>query len=116
MIPSENATRDLTTIAKYIGNLKDLIRKAITSGNLGVRSPRAPLKTYRMVSLNADVMLLYLTHSPASDMAALVRREDNPGLLDDALNTFDKIWDEGIDVMEMYAKLAGGSDGVIPEA
>jgi len=59
-----------------------------------------------MVALNTDVMLLYLTHSPESDMAALVRREDNPGLVDDALSTFDKIWEEGVDIMEMVAKLA----------
>ncbi len=106
MIPSEDASRDPSVIAKYIGNLRELLMDAITSGNLGIRSPGAPLKTYRMVSLNSDVMLLYLTYSPASDMAALVRREDNPGMLEDALNTFDRIFDEGIDVIEMFKKLA----------
>ncbi|MHA2140112.1 MAG: hypothetical protein ACXADC_04640 [Candidatus Thorarchaeota archaeon] len=107
MIPSEDASRDPTIIAQYIGNLRELLREALSSGNLAIRSPGAPLKTYRMVSLNTDVMLLYLTQSPASDMAALVRREDNPGLLDDALNTFDRIFDEGIDIIEMFRKLAG---------
>ncbi|MHA2020979.1 MAG: hypothetical protein ACW96N_04640 [Candidatus Thorarchaeota archaeon] len=105
MVPTEDASRDPGLIANYIGSLRDLLMEAIRSGNLMIRSPGAPVRTYRMVALNSDVMLLYLTHSPASDMAALVRREDNPGLLDDALRTFDKIWGEGIDMLEMISKL-----------
>jgi hypothetical protein len=106
LVPTEDAARDPKVISKYIGGLGKLLREVMQTGNLGVRSPMGPLKTYRMVALNTDVMLLYLTHSPDSDMAALVRREDNPGLVDDALSTFDKIWEEGADIMEMVAKLA----------
>lgn len=106
LVPTEDASRDPAVISKYIGGLGKLLREVMLTGNLEVRSPTTPLKTYRMVALNTDVMLLYLTHSPASDMAAIVRREDNPGLVDDALNTFDKIWEESVDIMEMVAKLA----------
>jgi hypothetical protein len=54
-----------------------------------------------MVSLNSDKMLLYLTHAAESDMAALIQRKDNPGLIDDAVKTFDTIYDEAGDVMVM---------------
>jgi Fe2+ or Zn2+ uptake regulation protein len=84
LVPTEDASRDPGLIAAYIGDLKDILMEALQGGSLKIKSPGAPLKTYRMVSLNNDVMLLYLAHAPASDMAALVRREDNPGLLDDA--------------------------------
>jgi hypothetical protein len=33
-------------------------------------------------------------------MAALIHRKDNPGLIDDAVDTFDKIQAESIDIME----------------
>jgi hypothetical protein len=75
------------------------------TGNLKTRTTKTSLKTYRMVALNTDVMLLYLTHSPASDMAALVRREDNPGLVDDALDTFDTLWEDGVDMKKMLTNL-----------
>lgn len=106
LVPTEDASRDPKVISTYIGGLGKLLREVMQTGNLSVRSPRSHLKTYRMVALNTDVMLLYLTQSPESDMAALIRREDNPGLVDDALSTFQKIWDDSIDIMQMVAKLA----------
>ncbi|MFX1261296.1 MAG: hypothetical protein ACFFAZ_04350 [Promethearchaeota archaeon] len=106
LVPTGDASRDPSVISRYIGGLGKLLQEVMKTGNIEVRSPKTPLKTYRIVALNTDVMLLYLTHSPASDMAALVRREDNPGLVHDALNTFDKIWEEGVDILEAVAKLA----------
>jgi hypothetical protein len=50
-------------------------------------------------------MLLYLTHAKESDMAALVHREDNPKLIDDAISTFDKLWETGIDVLDLVKKM-----------
>jgi Fe2+ or Zn2+ uptake regulation protein len=116
LVPTEDESRDPKVISKYIGGLGEILREVMLTGNLEVRSPKTPLKTYRMVALNTNVMLLYLTHSPASDMAALVRREDNPGLVDDALNTFDKIWDVGVDIMETVAMLAELSAGEEPDS
>jgi Fe2+ or Zn2+ uptake regulation protein len=106
LVPTEDASHDPSVISRYIGGLGKLLQEVMKTGNLEVRSAKAPLRTYRIVALNTDVMLLYLTHSPASDMAALVRREDNPALVDDALNTFDRIWEEGGNIMEAVAKLA----------
>ncbi|MFW9911487.1 MAG: hypothetical protein ACFFEU_03395 [Candidatus Thorarchaeota archaeon] len=111
LVPTEDASRDPSLISRYIGGLGKLLQEVMKTGNIEVRSPRTPLRTYRMVALNTDVILLYLTHSPASDMAALVRREDNPGLVDDALNTFDKIWEEGVNIMETVARLVKSNGG-----
>jgi len=106
LIPTLDASRDPGILGTYIGDLKEILIETLLGGNIEIRNPGTPIKTYRMVSLNNDVMLLYLTHAPASDMAALVRREVNPGLLDDALNTFDRIFDNGIDMISMIRKLA----------
>ncbi|MFW9886953.1 MAG: hypothetical protein ACFFER_02150 [Candidatus Thorarchaeota archaeon] len=109
LVPTEDVSRDPKVMSKYIGGSAELLQQVMVTGNLAIRSPRTPLKTYRMVALNEDMMLLYLTHSPASDMAALVRREDNPGLVNDALNTFNRIWEEGVDIIQMVSQLLEAS-------
>ena len=46
-------------------------------------------------------MLLYLTHGSESNLAALIHRKDNPGLVDDAIRTFDGLFEEGIDFVRI---------------
>ncbi|MHA2160001.1 MAG: hypothetical protein ACXABE_13955, partial [Candidatus Thorarchaeota archaeon] len=75
------------------------------TGNIQLRISREPINTYRILSLNEEKMLLYLTHAKESDMAALVHREDNPKLIDDAISTFDKLWETGIDVLDLVKKM-----------
>jgi Fe2+ or Zn2+ uptake regulation protein len=41
LIPTEDASRDPSVLAKYTGGLKDLLKKVIGTGNLEIRSPRA---------------------------------------------------------------------------
>jgi len=88
-------------ILNYIENVGEAFINLASTGNILLRIAKENIKTYRMVSLNSEKMLLYLTHAPESDMAALIQRKDNPGLIDDAVKTFDTIYDEGIDVMDI---------------
>ncbi len=93
--------RSFTTdlILNYIQHIGDAFTKLASTGNISFRIAKKNYQTYRMVSLNSDKMLLYLTHAAESDMAALIQRKDNPGLIDDAVKTFDTIFNESIDVM-----------------
>ena len=84
-------------IASYIHNIRDSFVRLASTGNISIRIAKEAYKTYRMVSLNSDKMLLYLTHAASSDMAALIQRKDNPGLIDDAVETFDRINEEATD-------------------
>jgi len=93
----QSATTDL--ILNYIQHIGDAFNKLASTGNISFRIAKKNYQTYRMVSLNSDKMLLYLTHAAESDMAALIQRKDNPGLIDDAVKTFDTIFNEAIDVM-----------------
>jgi DNA-binding PadR family transcriptional regulator len=97
---------DLNLIAGHLTPLADVFEQASKTGNIQLRLSREPVNTYRIVSLNEDKMLLYLTHAKASDVAALVHRKDNPGLLDDALRTFDELWETSINVLEIVSNLA----------
>jgi len=95
----QSLTTDL--ILNYIQHIGDAFTKLASTGNISFRIAKKNYQTYRMVSLNSDKMLLYLTHAAESDMAALIQRKDNPGLIDDAVKTFDTIYDEAGDVMVM---------------
>ncbi len=94
---NQSLTTDL--ILNYIQHIGDAFTKLASTGNISFRIAKKNYQTYRMVSLNSDKMLLYLTHAAESDMAALIQRKDNPGLIDDAVKTFGTIFNESIDVM-----------------
>ena len=95
----QSLTTDL--VLSYLQNVGDTFVNLASTGNISLRIGKENFKTYRMVSLNSDKMLLYLTHAAESDMAALIQRKDNPGLIDDAVKTFDTIFDEAIDIMDI---------------
>ncbi|MFW9794703.1 MAG: hypothetical protein ACFFEE_10400 [Candidatus Thorarchaeota archaeon] len=103
MTPISGGTDDpgFSLIQDHLKPFADVMAEAMKTGNIQVRLTQEPVNTYRMVSLNEDKILLYLTHAKESDMAALIHRKDNPGLLDDALRTFDKLWEDGIDIFEL---------------
>lgn len=91
----------MNLIANYIQHVGDTFTKLASTGNILFRIAKKNYQTYRMVSLNSDKMLLYLTHAAESDMAALIQRKDNPGLIDDAIKTFDEIYDDALDVISV---------------
>ena len=103
LIPQSKDSLDLSLMANHVSTVSSDFIRGLATGNLGLRLGSEPVKTYRMVSLNDEKMLLYLTHAMSSDVAALVYRKDNPGLIDDAIRTFDSLWDNGRDVIELVA-------------
>lgn len=96
-------------ILNYIQNVGDAFIRLSSSGNIVLRVAKENYKTYRMVSLNSEKMLLYLTHAAESDKAALIQRKDNPGLIDDAVKTFDTLFHEGIDILELVNQALAAS-------
>jgi Fe2+ or Zn2+ uptake regulation protein len=105
MIPKGEQSFTMDLIIKFMQNIGKAFANIAASGNISLRLAKENIKTYRMVSLNREKMLLYLTHAPESNMAALIHRKDNPRLIDDAVDTFDKIYDEGLDIMELVQQM-----------
>ena len=89
--------------------MAEAFEKAAQTGNISLKFTREPVNTYRIVCLNEDKMLLYLTHAKESDVAAMVHRKDNPGLLDDVLRTFDELWEDSIDVLDIVKQMTAKS-------
>jgi len=108
LMPDSEQSVATELVVNYIQNIGETFTKYATTGNILMRIAKENIKTYRMVSLNREKMLLYLTHAAKSDMAALIYRKDNPGLIDDAVDTFDRIFEEGIDVVDLIRKMLAG--------
>ncbi len=105
LTPSSQGSNDLGKMASHIAPIVDAFSQVAKTGNLEAKFTREPINTYRIVSLNEDKMILYLTHGAESNVAALVHRKDNPGLVDDAIKTFDKLFDEGIDFIRILEQM-----------
>ena len=105
LMPQGEVSFSTELIANFMENIGEAFMSLSSTGNITIRLAKENIKTYRMVCLNREKMLLYLTHAAESDMAALVHRKDNPGLIDDAVDTFDKIHAEGIDIIDMIKQL-----------
>jgi Fe2+ or Zn2+ uptake regulation protein len=100
-----NMTTEL--IADFLKAISGPFIEAVNTGNVKVKLAREPVQTYRMVSLNNEKMLLYLTHAKDSDAAVLIHRGNNAGLIDDAVSTFDRLWENGVDVVDIVTKMIG---------
>ncbi|MHA2221604.1 MAG: hypothetical protein ACXAAO_06055 [Candidatus Thorarchaeota archaeon] len=105
LTPTGEDKLDLNLMTGHLATMAEPFEQAAKTGNIQLRLTRKPINTYRIVSLNEDKMLLYLTHAKESDMAALVHREDNPGLIDDAISTFNELWETGIDVLDLVKQM-----------
>jgi len=109
LTPHHHQEMSAELIAGFLKTLSGPFMEAVSTGNVKVKLAREPVQTYRMVSLNNEKMLLYLTHAKESDVAALIHRGYNAGLIDDAVSTFDRLWENGLDVVEIVTKMIGSS-------
>lgn len=100
MIPWTKDKSGTDLIAEFVRNMVDQFNKTSATGSILLRVSKEIVNTYRMVSLNREKMILYLTNAAESDAAALIQRKDNPGLVDDAVDTFDRLFADGIDVLD----------------
>jgi len=105
LVPVHQEKLSTDLIAGHLSTLSEAFTEAVNTGNVKVKLTREPIQTYRMVSLNNEKMLLYLTQAKASDVAALIHRKDNSGLIDDAVKTFDRLWETGIDVVDLITQM-----------
>ena len=84
--------------AEYLRPVRDALEEAIESGNLEIRVHEKHGKTYRFYSLNNEVMVMYLTEMFRPDVALFLTRQTHSRMIDDAIKTFDRLWNEAEDV------------------
>jgi DNA-binding PadR family transcriptional regulator len=87
-------------LTEYLLKEKKSLIKLIIDGKMKVRIAGKATPSYRMLSLNREKMLLFLADSPRPDSVALITYEANPKLLDDAIDAFDRAWEQAEDITE----------------
>lgn len=101
LIPVEQSDQTMKLITDHLRTTSREFAEGIGMGNIEMRVARERVQTYQMICLNNEKILLYLTQTSASDIAALIHRKDHPGVIDDAIETFDRLWGIGIDITDL---------------
>ena len=86
------------SLASFLSKTSDLVVQGILDGRLQLRATQQPTSTYRMLCLNEEKMILFMNKAPYPDSAALIHRDDNATMVDDAVATFDRLWESAIDI------------------
>ncbi len=95
----------LGLLKNFISNLSEVFHEAIRTRKLELRALPPGTRSYRMLSLNDKVMMLYLTDVAAADTAALIYKRENPTLIEDAINTFERLWEEAHDISNVLTQM-----------
>jgi DNA-binding PadR family transcriptional regulator len=98
-LPEEPSINELIS---YILKEKAALVESFLSGRLLARVAGDATPSYRMLSLNKEKMLLFLTDAPRPDSVALITNQANAKLLDDAIDAFDSAWENATDLTQGF--------------
>ncbi|UCE10046.1 MAG: hypothetical protein JSW61_13915 [Candidatus Thorarchaeota archaeon] len=86
-------------LASFFSKAASNLIEAAVGGNLHFRMKPDLSATYRIVALNRERMILIMSEGAHPDTVIFMTRESNPRLIDDAVNVFDSLWGESIDLL-----------------
>ena len=98
IIPSKN-NRPLQEPIKINKSVEDVVK----SGQLQVRMMRYHSKTYKMICLNEDKILLIMAESMSQPMAIFTEKDTNPILIKDAVDSFENRWRDSVEVPIVFS-------------
>ena len=98
LLTQREGEEGIRCFAEYLRPTRHALKGALDSGNLEIRVHSSHGKTYRFYSLNNDIMVMYLTEMFRPDVALLLTRQTHSRMIDDAIRTFDRLWNEAVDV------------------
>ncbi len=74
------------------------LRDVVACGRVQIRVYPHSASTYRMICVGNERMMLYLSTVYPTERVLMVEREDCGYMIDDAIRTFDRLWQASIDV------------------
>ena len=95
---------DMAPVTDYVANITDLVMDALRSGNVEIRIQTSKDPTYRMISLNNERVILFLTSLAHPGTAAVMNRQASASNIDDAIRTFDKLFSDGLDFSSIFKR------------
>ncbi len=97
------------SLASFLSKTSSLVVRGILDGRLQLRATPQHTSTYRMLCLNEEKMILFMSKAPYPDSAALIYRDDNPIMVDDAIATFDRLWESATDISAILRQAIASS-------
>ncbi len=98
IVPPEADTNVIRIMNDYLGSHKDRVGTLVESGRLELRLLPRHRNTYRMMCLNRQTMLLFISELYLPDTAAVFSENDSYPIISDALNLFSELWEEAQDM------------------
>ncbi|MBN2230304.1 MAG: hypothetical protein JW779_12010, partial [Candidatus Thorarchaeota archaeon] len=100
-------TYEHTDLRDVFHSEHEIFRTAILNESIDIRAPVEGVMPFRIIALNNDKMFMFLSDSAQPDTVALVFREGNPVLVDNAIQRFDEMFDRGQRLNEVVLREIG---------
>lgn len=100
LIPSALAS-DMSSISENVMGQENLMMDAMKSNHFALKLYPQDIQTYRLLALNNDKLMMILTHAYRPDTVVLFNRDEHRVLVDNAIQTFDRLYNESIDAGKM---------------
>jgi Fe2+ or Zn2+ uptake regulation protein len=102
LIPSALAS-DMSAVSQVMLGHQTQIMEALKSRHLVFKMYSHDIQTYRLLALNNEKLIMILTHAWRPDTVVLFNRDEHPVLVDNAIQTFDRLWNESVDAAQLLA-------------
>ncbi len=96
LIPSAMAS-DMSPMSENMFGHQDMMLEAVKGKHVMFKLYPFDIQTYRLLALNNDKMMMILTHAYRPDTVVMFNRDEYPVLVDNAIQTFDRLYNESID-------------------
>lgn len=109
ILTGEEETTNLPRIDVHMTNTMKLFLESMQQMSIEIRVLPSQVRTYRMLGLNKERIMLYLSDVAQADIAALIRYEDNPSFVEDAASSFERLWEQGQNFLARMTELVSES-------
>ncbi|MHA1169940.1 MAG: hypothetical protein ACTSRU_19095 [Candidatus Hodarchaeales archaeon] len=93
----------------YFGKQLPLLKDVMQSGKLQVRVNKSKRFPHKMLCYNREKLLLTMSEIDYRPSQAIyLSREDNTWLVDNTVDTFDKLWEDAVDLRVIFKEFEEG--------
>jgi hypothetical protein len=100
LIPSAIAS-DMSPVSQNVFGHQNMMIEAVKGKHLEFKLYPRDVQTYRLLALNNDKLMMILTHAYRPDTVVLFNRDEYPVLVDNAIQTFDRLYNDSIDAGQL---------------
>ena len=97
--------KEYGSLSELVEDNQEMIKEGLSNGSLEIRAPHEDKLPYRMITINNDKMFMFLADTPNPDTVAIIYREGNPLLIDEAIENFEESWKDSTNLSDQIKDL-----------